>query len=217
MPGDSRDAIQHQPYPVIAGMEAHDAKDALRRAVRERRSARTARQRAHAATALADVLDTIPAVREARCVAAYASRTTEPSTDALLERLAAEGKRVLLPVLGSGLARDWAEFTSTDDLQERAPGRPPEPGGPALGADAVAMADVVIAPAVAVDTRGRRLGQGGGWYDRMLPLAREGVTVIALVYADEVYDGDMRPLPTEPHDRTVAVVATPEGWRELGV
>ena len=216
MPGDSRDAILHQPYPVTAGMDAYDAKGALRRAIHERRSARTSRQRTQAATAFADVLDTIAAVRSARCVAAYASRATEPCTSVLLERLAAEGKQVLLPVLGSGLARDWAEFTSLDDLRERAPGRPPEPSGPALGTDAVAMADVVVAPALAVDTHGRRLGQGGGWYDRVLPLVREGVTVVALVYADEVYDGDARPLPTEPHDRPVAVVATPEGWRELG-
>ena len=216
MPGDSRDAFQHQPYPLIAGMETPDAKDALRRAVRERRSARTARQRAQAAAALADVLETVPAVRDAQCVAAYASRATEPGTEVLLERLAAQGKRVLLPVLGTGLARDWAEYTSTEDLRERAPGRPPEPSGPALGADAVAMADVVVAPALAVDTHGRRLGQGGGWYDRVLPLVREGVTVVALVYPDEVYDGDSRPVPTEPHDRRVAVVATPDGWRELG-
>ncbi len=201
---------------MVAGMEPSDAKGALRRAIRERRSARTARQRAQAATAFADVLETLPAVRDAKCVAAYAARPSEPGTEVLLERLAAQGKRVLLPVLGTGLARDWAEYVPGEELRERAPGRPPEPGGPALGAEAVAEADVVIAPALAVDTAGRRLGQGGGWYDRVLTLAREDVPVVALVFPEEIYDGEARPLPVEAHDRMIPLVATPQGWRELG-
>ncbi|WP_342770094.1 5-formyltetrahydrofolate cyclo-ligase [Xylanimonas allomyrinae] len=94
-------------------------------------------------------------------------------------------------------------------------GAPPEPGGPALGASAIATADVVVAPALAVDTRGRRLGQGGGWYDRVLRLVPEGVSVVAMVFADEVYDAEERPLPTEPHDVRVHAVATPQWWRPL--
>ena len=118
---------------------------------------------------------TIPAVAEADCVSVYASRVTEPGTGPLLEALAARGVRVLLPVLGSGLQRDWAEYAGPDDLRERAPGRPPEPGGATLGAATLADADVVIAPALAVDTTGARLGQGGGWYDRALEHLRPGV------------------------------------------
>ncbi|RZS61977.1 5-formyltetrahydrofolate cyclo-ligase [Xylanimonas ulmi] len=216
MRGDSKDAIRPQPYPLSTGMEAADAKDELRRAIRKQRAARSARQRADAAVAFADVLEASREVREARCVAAYAARSTEPSTDVLLARLAARGVRVLLPVLGAGLARDWAEYQSADDLRERAPGRPPEPSGPTLGASAIADADVVVAPALAVDTSGRRLGQGGGWYDRVLQFVPDGVTVVAMVFDDEVYDAQTRPLPIEDHDQRVHAVATPQGWRALG-
>ena len=55
-----------------------------------------------------------------------------------------------------------------------------------LGTDAIKLADVVLAPAIAVDTRGVRLGQGGGWYDRAIiidglggtgdPYTDEGIT-----------------------------------------
>ncbi|PZR54201.1 5-formyltetrahydrofolate cyclo-ligase [Xylanimonas oleitrophica] len=215
MRGDPNGSSTHQPYPLITGMETADAKDELRRAIRAQRAARTSRQRAEAAVAFADVLETVPAVRDAVCVATYAARTTEPGTGVLLERLAARGARVLLPVLGAGLARDWAEYTGPDELRERAPGRPPEPPGPALGAHAVAEADVVIAPALAVDSRGVRLGQGGGWYDRVLELKRDGVTVVAMVFPEEVYDAAERPLPSEEHDIPVDAVATPEGWHTL--
>ena len=77
--------------------------------------------------------------------------------------------------------------------------------------------EAIIAPALAVDTSGCRLGQGGGWYDRVLEYAPSSALVVAMVYPDEVYDAATRPLPREGHDRTVQVVATPTGCRRLGV
>ena len=205
-----------QPYPRVSeGADVEDVKEELRLAIREARKARSPRRRDEAAKSLATVVLNIPAVANARCVSVYAARATEPGTGALLEELAARGVRVLMPVLGSGLQRDWAEYTGADDLRERAPGRPPEPGGPTLGAQALAEADVVIAPALAVDTSGARLGQGGGWYDRALEHIRPGVPVVALVYPEELYDAQVRPLPSERHDRRVDAVATPQEWHLL--
>ena len=82
---------------------------------------------------------------------------------------------------------------------------------PVLGlpAEAVARADALVIPALAVDRGGRRLGQGGGWYDRMLPLRRDGVRVFAMVYDDELVPG---PLPTQTHDETVDAVITSDAW-----
>lgn len=206
-----------QPYPHAAeGDEVEEVKERLRRSIRDARHARSPRRREAAAQALADVVTAIPAVSEASCVAVYAARPSEPGTVPLLDALDARGVRLLLPVLGSGLQRDWAEYAGADDLRERAPGRPPEPGGPTLGAAALAEADVVLAPALAVDTSGARLGQGGGWYDRALHHARPGAPVIAIVFPEELYDAETRPLPREPHDRLVDGVATPDGWRPVG-
>ena len=190
-----------------------EEKDRLRRQVRSRRGHRSGRRRAEAAERLAEVVLTIPEVAAARCVSVYASRPAEPGTGPLIEALAARGVRLLLPVLGTGLQRDWAEYAGPDDLSERAPGRPPEPGGTPLGAAALHEADVVLVPALAVDDRGARLGQGGGWYDRVLAHARPDAPVIALVHEDEV----LPVVPREQHDVTVTVVATPDGWRPVGV
>ncbi|MEZ0446920.1 5-formyltetrahydrofolate cyclo-ligase [Cellulomonas sp. ICMP 17802] len=205
-----------QPYPRVSeGDEVEDVKERLRVAIRDARKTRSVRLREAAARALADVVLTIPAVADAACVSVYASRATEPGTGPLLEALAARGVRVIMPVLGSGLQRDWAEYAGPDDLRERAPGRPPEPGGETLGAAALAEADVVIAPALAVDTTGARLGQGGGWYDRALEHLRPGVPVVALVFPEELYDAGVRPLPRERHDRLVDAVATPQEWHPI--
>ncbi|MEN0129324.1 MAG: 5-formyltetrahydrofolate cyclo-ligase [Brevundimonas sp.] len=206
-----------QPYPRAAdGDEVEDVKERLRTAIRAARKTRSQRLRDEAALALAHVVATIPAVADASVVSVYAARSTEPGTLDLLDLLAARGTRILLPVLGSGLQRDWAEYAGRDDLRERAPGRPPEPGGPTLGPEALALADAIVAPALAVATDGARLGQGGGWYDRALEHARPGVPVIALVFPEELYDAKTRPLPREPHDRVVDMVATPDGWHAVG-
>ncbi len=195
--------------------EPEEAKELLRTAIRKARAHRSQRLRDEAAHSLADVIESIPAVAAARCVSVYAARATEPGTSVLLERLAARGVRVLLPVLGAGLQRGWGEYRGADDLLERAPGRPPEPGGPTLGPEALADADVIVTPALAVDTGGGRLGQGGGWYDRALEHARADALVVAVVFPEEVRDATVEPLPREPHDRRVDAYATPDTWVPL--
>jgi 5-formyltetrahydrofolate cyclo-ligase len=206
-----------QPYVEFrAGSDLTAAKDELRRAILAARERRSPRERERAATDLAQVVGDLPAVRGAGVVAAYASRAAEPATTPILERLLLRGTRVLVPVLGAGLAREWAWLTATDQLEVRAPGRPPEPPGPSLPAGTLAEAEVVLVPALAVDTVGTRLGHGGGWYDRVLAHARPGTPLVALVYPEEVYDAADHPLPREPHDRLVDSVATTAGWRRLG-
>ncbi|HEY0186902.1 MAG TPA: 5-formyltetrahydrofolate cyclo-ligase [Cellulomonas sp.] len=204
-----------QPYPHADGREVTEVKDELRGLLRAARSGRSPRLRTEAADALVEVLRTLPAVDGVGTVAAYSARPAEPGTLPLLESLSARGIDVLLPVLGAGLQREWARYTGPDDLLQRAPGRPPEPGGPSLGAEGLAQADLILAPALAVDTAGNRLGQGGGWYDRALQHARPGVPVVAVVFAEEVYDAATRPLPHEPHDRRVDLALTPERWLRL--
>lgn len=202
-----------QPIHVPPGLEPEDAKTMVRKAIRAAREHRSSRRRQEAAAGFVHSLADFEQLREARCVAAYVSRPAEPGTLPLLEDLALRGVRVLLPVLGTGLERGWAPFAGADDLLERAPGRPPEPGTEHLGADALAEADVIIAPALAVDTAGARLGQGGGWYDRALGHKRPDAKVVALVFPEEIYDAAASPIPTEPHDVPVDAFATPSGWQ----
>jgi 5-formyltetrahydrofolate cyclo-ligase len=187
--------------------DAAEAKAALRRELRERRAARDDAARAAAGERLAAHAEAIPA----ETVAAFVGTRTEPPTLPLLEALRAAGRRVLLPVLREDMDLEWAEFAGADALRPARLGLL-EPAGPSLGLDAVAEAGLVLAPALAVDAEGRRLGQGGGSYARALE--RAAAPVVAIVFDDEVRD---EPVPVEPHDRPVAGVLTPEGGlRRLG-
>lgn len=191
--------------------EPGDTKDALRAAIRKQRLERSERRRQEFAVGLRDHALDLAEVQAARCVSVYASRPHEPGTVPLIDALHARGVKVLIPLLGDGLQRGWAVYSGAHDLVERAPGRPPEPSGDFLPSHVLAEADVVFVPALAVDTAGTRLGQGGGWYDRALVDARADARFFALVFPGEVHDARVSPLPREPHDVGVDAVITPEG------
>ncbi|MCM3662238.1 5-formyltetrahydrofolate cyclo-ligase [Georgenia satyanarayanai] len=199
-------------FPETTGLELEDAKNALREAVRSSRAARSHRQREEAAATFAE--HGVQAVGDARCVAAYVSAPTEPDTSMLIDALHERGVRLLLPVLGPGLARCWGEYTSREELAQRAPGRPLEPAGEVFPPEALAQAEVVIAPALAVDASGIRLGQGGGWYDRALLHRAPDAPVLAMVHEAELITGAQ--LPRAAHDIPVDAVITEKRWFLIG-
>lgn len=81
-----------------------------------------------------------------------------------------------------------------------------------LGAEALAEADIILVPALAVDTLGNRIGQGGGWYDRALLHARPWSPKVAVLFDEEV---SFSPLPVMAHDQKVQAIVTPSGYRIL--
>lgn len=176
-----------------------DSKAELRRRLRRARTDRTERERTTVAAALAGHA----AALAGSTIAAFVGVRSEPPTMPLLEALHARGVRVLLPVLLADMDLDWAVFTGAADLAEGRL-RMLEPTGPPLGPEAIATADLVLVPALAVDGSGMRLGQGGGSYDRAL--LRTSAAVVAVVFGDEV----LASLPAEDHDHSVDGVLTPD-------
>ncbi|MFD8236060.1 5-formyltetrahydrofolate cyclo-ligase [Streptomyces sp. NPDC059696] len=192
-------------------------KRSLRReflAVRNRLTADDLREKS---AALAGRALELPELAEAGTVAAYVSVGSEPGTLALLDALRARGVRVLLPALLPDNDLDWGVYEGQESLARiRHGGRMAllEPAGERLGPDAVTTADAVLLPGLAVDTRGMRLGRGGGSYDRVLArLERAGVhpALVVLLYDSEVVEH----VPEEPHDRPVHAVVTPSGLRRF--
>ncbi|HET6175129.1 MAG TPA: 5-formyltetrahydrofolate cyclo-ligase [Gaiellales bacterium] len=182
-------------------MREAEAKAELRRVLRACRADRDERERARAGEALAAHAG---ALGEGP-IAAFVGIRGEPPTLALLAALCARGVRVLLPILRDDLDLEWAEFGGdASQLVEGVRGIPHPPGA-SLGLGGIAEAALVLVPALAVDSAGRRLGQGGGSYDRAL--ARTNAPVLAVVFDDELLDS----VPVQAHDRPVGGTLTPAG------
>ena len=63
-----------------------------------------------------------------------------------------------------------------------------------------------IVPGLAFTLDGRRLGYGGGWYDRYLAAAAPGALALAVAYPFQMLDD----LPADAHDRRVSTVVLAE-------
>ena len=188
-----------------ASASVAQAKAERRAAIRARRRARAqaadaAGHRAAAGGALADAVEALAAglalaaMGQVCRVAAYESRPTEPPTESLIARLRADGHEVIVPITGP-LAEHTLSWRTADGLDD-------------LGEAAIASAQLVLTPGLAVDRSGLRLGQGGGYYDTALGLVPDGIPVLTLLWDDEVSDTT---LPADPHDRRVDGVVTPGG------
>jgi len=176
----------------------------LRAQVLAQRSALPADQRSAAATLIRDAVLAEPQVQMAGTIAVYYSIGSEPGTHGLVYALHKRGSYVLLPVLRPDGDLDWASYEGPDSMVPGPRGLL-EPGEPPRGVDAVARADAVLVPALAVDGAGRRLGRGGGSYDRALARVGPLVPLIALVYDDELVEH----VPAEGHDIPVRATASP--------
>ena len=182
-------------------MSGLDAKAELRRVMRARRSERSEAERARAGEALAGHADSLGPGP----IAAFVGIRGEPPTLALLAALHARGVRVLLPLLRDDLDLEWAVFDGDADALVEGLRGVLQPAGVSLGLDGIAEAALVLAPALAVDGSGHRLGQGGGSYDRAL--TRTSAPVLAVVFDDELLES----VPVQPHDRPVGGTLTPAG------
>jgi len=137
-------------------------------------------------------------------VAAYMSVGTEPDSRGLIFALWKRGAYVLLPVLRPDGDLDWASYEGPDSLVPGPRGLL-EPAEPRRGVTAITSADLVIVPALAVDSSGRRLGRGGGSYDRTLARVGAAILTIALLYDGEL----VGQVPVAEHDQPVRAAALP--------
>lgn len=142
--------------------------------------------------------------RGATAVAAYVPVGSEPGTLDLLDALGSVCPTVLVPVAREPGPLHWAEYTGRGSLKP-APYGLSEPTGPVTGPESVTRCEVVFVPALAVDSRGIRLGRGAGFYDRTLDLVATGVPIVAVVRDEELVGF----LPEEPHDRSATHALTP--------
>ena len=101
----------------------------------------------------------------ARTVLLYHALPDEVPTQQLLDKLAAEGRTVLLPRVTSDTDMELRRYTSAANLRTGA-FHILEPTGP-LFTD-YSLIDVAVVPGMAFDRKGHRLGRGKGYYDRML-------------------------------------------------
>lgn len=182
---------------MVAGGEAAAQKAALRTALRAKRRALGPAQRDAEAAVVAALC--LPLLAEADSLASYQALADELDTDRLTRRWWAAGRVVWLPrVTGPGQLT-WHPVEDPRQLRVGAYGiREPDPD--LIAAAVLPDATTVLVPGVGFSVDGWRLGQGGGFYDRLLA-SHPGPT-IGVAFACQ----RLAEVPREVHDRRVGLV-----------
>lgn len=187
------------------------SKPQWRRRIRTARNCRSEQDLRLAAQGLAAQADAVARLLDqagTTTVAGYLALPGEPDPALLLHTLGGRGIRVLMPRVGTD--DEGAPLLTFAAMGALAPGQPTatglrlmEPIGPQVPLPVEA---VLLLPALAVDGSGTRLGQGGGYYDRLLSRPRSG-PALAVVYEQERLAAGT--LPREPHDAPTDGCLTP--------
>lgn len=180
--------------------------DAAARKAVERKAAFARRAAAHSAAASqagAAQLLAYLAPFQGRPITGYMPIRTEIDPRPAMAQMARFGPVGVPVVLGEGLALEFRRWEVDA----------PMVAGP-FGAEVPALADLVIPdlivlPLVAFDRSGRRLGYGGGFYDRTLELLRTSRPVVAVGFAYSAQQAD--DLPVEATDQPLDAVVTERG------
>ena len=174
----------------------------LRRSIGEKKRALSAREIEARRRALAARRFETAAYLQARSLYAYLAFNQEVRTRPIILRAWADGKRVAVPkVVGGEMRFIW--ITDFDELAEGAYGIPEPAGDGPVADDETAL---VLMPGLAFDSEGRRVGYGGGYYDRYLMQHPHHPTV-ALCYGFQMVDH----IESEAHDICVDAVLSDQG------
>lgn len=188
------------------------AKQAARAAAVLRRDAACAKAGSGIASRLADhFFDSVP-MRSDACIAGYAAIGSEADPAELLARASAKGHVCALPrVVRKAEPLAFLRWKPGDALIAGAHGtREPNVGAPEC------WPDIVLVPLLAFDRVGRRIGYGGGYYDRTLAVLRQqksGVVAVGIAFSAQEADE----LPEEEFDARLDWIVTEAGARAFAV
>lgn len=186
------------------GAALRDAKRGVREHALAARDALPAELRQRASRAISETIVAQPSFQAARTILVTLPFRSEWDSRLVVARALDLGKTVVSPRVDAA-ARMLSLHRLVDLARDVAPGYRDIPE-PLQHCPTVAGADIdwVLVPGVAFDTEGRRLGYGGGYYDRLLPLLSPQAPRIAGAFEAQI----VAAVPFGPHDLVVDAIVT---------
>jgi 5-formyltetrahydrofolate cyclo-ligase len=178
-----------------------DLKSVIRKDALMRRDALPAAERANAAEAIAARAFPL-AIRSGTIVSGFMPLKTEINPLPLMRSLAAQGVQLALPAIdGRGKPLIMRAFTFGDALASGQWGiREPKADAPDVAPD------ILLAPLLAFDRSGHRIGYGAGYYDMTIGKLRAMKPVVAVGIAFAAQE--IASVPVTPRDARLDLVLT---------
>jgi 5-formyltetrahydrofolate cyclo-ligase len=203
MPSSTDEMRAHE--PAATGSALREAKRSMRVRLMAVRDALDPDFRAEASRAIVQRIFALDAVTHANVLLVTLPFRSEWDSTPLVLRALRADRRVAVPRVDT--PSRMLHLHEVHDLAADiavGPKGVPEPR-PSCRRVSPSSVDVVIVPGVAFDAEGGRLGYGGGFYDRLLPLLRPDVPRIAAGFDEQIVDR----VPCSPYDVRIDAIVTP--------
>lgn len=183
--------------------DAKELKQTLRKNIKDAMSKLEPEYCLQADQAIYEAVTGLPEYKRARTIFCFVGTKDEINTAPIIERALEDGKRMAVPRCVAKGVMEAFLIDSLDNLREGHYGIL-EPGdeAPRIGPEEI---DLAVIPCLSCSRDGKRLGYGGGYYDRYLGKV-DGIK--AVICRGRIMRED---LPVENHDEKVDMVIWEEG------
>jgi 5-formyltetrahydrofolate cyclo-ligase len=166
-----------------------ERKRALREKVLALRDALTPEERVRKSRAIKSLLFRLPEFIQAKTVMFFISFRSEVLTEEMIKAAISLPKRVVVPVTDRENCRlVLSELQDYDHDLVPATYGILEPKNEKIKEVSPDELDLIVAPGSVFDEKGRRIGYGGGYYDKLLRCLQSKIPVTALVFELQIVD-----------------------------
>ena len=196
-------------------MEQNPVKRSLRTKLRAKRQAISHSEQIEKSKALVPILEKMPEFIKSQHIAFYSAVENEIDPEYLLTAAQRLGKKCYLPVLHPLKAELWFVHYKIGDKLTQNRFKILEPKLDAKKIIPAWSLDLVLVPMLAFDSKGRRLGTGGGYYDRTFAFTKTKSRpklprLIGLAYDFQ----EVSSLPWDDWDIQLTGIVTNKGYLE---
>ena len=166
----------------------------------------TRQQVEHLSQKIANRAVGLDSFKEANLILLYRALPDEVQTQYIFEKARESGKQLCVPALDSNQERlkiyPWPDAPGDWEKGPLGIEQPSPIGDHEIAPERL---DLILAPGLAFDAKGGRLGYGKGFFDRFFPKTRSGCLYYGLAFEFQVIDE----VPTSPHDVAIDGILTP--------
>ena len=178
-------------------------KEEVRSKIREKKRKLTKDDIISASESALQYLISLPEYKDADEIYTYISYNQEICTLEFVKKALFDGKKVAVPLV-EGAEIEFYYITSLEELK---PGYQGIPEPSTLNRAALKDKTLMLMPGLAFSKDGKRIGYGGGYYDRYLCRYKDcNIYRCGFAYEFQIYDD----LKTEEYDQKIDVIVTPK-------
>lgn len=157
------------------------------------------------AAEIREKLASLEEIKNANVVLLFASFRTEVDTFGIMEKILADGKRIVLPKVDKD--RHSLVLYEVKEISELHPAYMGIPEPSVTGTERLRTindVDAGVIPGAGFDRECNRIGYGAGYYDILLSGLEKEIPLICPAYEEQIVDS----IPAELHDRKINIIVT---------